>query len=65
MNYWVERMERHAAIILIEAESIEDAIKKVKDDEGDEQEVVYVETMDSDTWNVFEEVSDGKNCQKP
>jgi len=52
----VEKMERHAVTVFVKAKDLDDAIKKVTDgEEGEEcHGSEYVETMESDTWNAFD-----------
>jgi hypothetical protein len=55
MLFIVERKEIWAQNLTVEAESLEEAIKKVQDGDGEiiENQFEYCRTLNSDTWNVY------------
>ena len=54
MRYTVTVKEIYDSYVEIEAESPEEALKKVRGGEGDEVDQEYYSTMDSSTWDVSE-----------
>lgn len=53
-TYIVNRKEIYLSQVKIEANSRAEAIALVEADEGDELRIEWLETMDSDSWTVFE-----------
>jgi len=60
-KYTVLRREVHISHQEIEADSVEDAINRVVDGEGDEVYFEYSHTLDSDIWSV--EDANGKRLK--
>lgn len=54
MKYTVTVKEIYDSYVEIEAESPEEALKKVREGEGDEVDQEYHSTMDSSHWDVSE-----------
>jgi hypothetical protein len=52
-RYCVQMTEVHQQDMFIDAETSEEAIKKVENGEGIEGELHYDYTLESDEWNVF------------
>lgn len=55
MIYRVEVKEVYSSHRIVEADSPEEAIAKVKGDEGEEVLLEYSHTLDSSLWNVTDE----------
>lgn len=51
-KYTVLVREVHVSHMVVEADSPEEAIKKIKDGDGDEATCEYSHTLDSETWSV-------------
>lgn len=51
-KYTVLVREVHVSHMVVEADSPKEAIKKIKDGDGDEALCEYSHTLDSETWSV-------------
>ena len=51
-KFCVEVAEVHKALIMIEADSEEDALERVENGEGDEFDCHYDYALEPDTWTV-------------
>lgn len=52
MKYDVQVREVHVQHMIVEAGSPEEAVKKVRDGDGDQADIEYSHTLEPDTWTV-------------